>query len=842
MSKRTKKILAMLLLSSMTLSLAACGKSGDNNGDESAKKQSYGEVWSLPTTEKILRDQTDYANKGPAELNYHAVKNEYESYQLYITAEKDISSFELQVADLKNGDEVFSAENIDVYVQKYVKYNDSSGEGYAPDPLIPMAAAAEHKENKIKAGENGGLWITVHVPKETVAGVYEGTFKLTVTSDKKESVMDIPVSVEVYDYTLTDEVHAETLFSWRYDQVAAGEMDGSEAMMTYYYEFVQDYRISMQSLPVEALTAEEYIEDVLHYYDRLSSYTILTTAGSISAGLQNLPDVMKMQIFAIAEACTEDRNLFDKAIIYSIDEPKLDDKAARTNVINQTKVLDKYLQECIDTIKADKTGKYSGLKKHSDWETSIREIPNIMPIGRPSIKWMLENQNTEDGKELLETLNCICPLFPNFEDARRDGVIKMCEDNDIELWWYGCVSNIEPTPTYFVGDENLLSSRAISWLQKKYDIVGNLYWDVAGYTGDNASTGYFVEFFEWPDRDRSGGWQTGDGNLLYPGAGYGVYGPLPSVRIMSIRDGMEEYELLLDIENTLKEQKATFGDGFSVDTAMEIFYSTLAYDGVSMNKDGENALDFVALRKELLQLATNLKKGLGFAMGNITVNNGTATFEYFAQPGTTIAIDGEKQSAVSGQKYSYVQNLEESTSVEVTVTNADGKTAVYRQFIATPKYILSDMSEQSVMSGITVSDGSLAEFVSNKTYSTDGTSVHFKVNGKWSDNMVDNLTFVPSASIATSLFGDMKVADFDTVNVDVFNPGADFTVKVRLYSGSAYVDVGTYTVGSGKSTILLGMTNLNFSQSGNIDRIAFEFENAENASYEFYVDHVFGEK
>jgi hypothetical protein len=165
-------------------------------------------------------------------------------------------------------------------------------------------------------------------------------------------------------------------------------------------------------------------------------------------------------------------------------------------------------------------------------------------------------------------------LFPNFEDARRDGVIQMCEDNDIELWWYGCVSNIEPTPTYFIGDENLLSSRAISWLQKKYDIVGNLYWDVAGYTKDNASSGYFVDFFEWPDRDEAGGLQTGDGNLLYPGAGYGVYGPLPSVRIMSIRDGMEEYELLLDIENTLKEQKATFGDGFSVDTAMEIFYST----------------------------------------------------------------------------------------------------------------------------------------------------------------------------------------------------------------------------------------------------------------------------
>lgn len=213
-----------------------------------------------------------------------------------------------------------------------------------------------------------------------------------------------------------------------------------------------------------------------------------------------------------------------------------------------------------------------------------------------------------------------------------------------------------------------------------------------------------------------------------------------------------------------------------------------------------------------------------------------------AQPGTTIAIDGKQQTALSGQKYSYVQNLEESTSVEITVTGSEGQTAVYQQYIATPKYIFTEMSEQAVMSGITVSEGSTAELVSNETYSTDGTSVHFKVNGLWTDNTVNNLTFVPSASIATSLFGDMKLTDFDTVNVDVFNPGADFTVRVRLYSGSAYAEAGTFTVGSGKSTILLSMNNLNFSQSGNIDRIAFEFENAEKVSYEFYVDHVFGEK
>ena len=81
------------------------------------------------------------------QLSYQAVCNEYESCQLILTTEKDITSFYLCASDLKNGEHIVSVDNIDVYVQKYVAYDDrayddsqgtSYGVGIMSDALLPM--------------------------------------------------------------------------------------------------------------------------------------------------------------------------------------------------------------------------------------------------------------------------------------------------------------------------------------------------------------------------------------------------------------------------------------------------------------------------------------------------------------------------------------------------------------------------------------------------------------------------------------------------------------------------------------------------------------------------------
>ena len=846
MKKIGKQLVVAGLSLSILFSMVACG----NTKEESVStKASFGEIWSLPSTTKVLEEQIDVAGKGSAALSYQAVCNEYESCQLFITAKEDISSFELQTVDLKKGDAVLSAENINVYVQKYVYFNDTSGTGRIPDPLIPMDAAAKYEENTIEEGKNGGLWVTIYVPKETEAGVYQGDFTLSVKTKGKLENVKIPVTVEVYDYTLSDEVHANTIFSWRHHQVAAGELDGSNDMMTAYYDFCVDYRISPQAFPLEVLSGEEYIENVIKYYDQISIYTLHCYVGHISGELDRFPELIKEQILEIAKVCTTDKNYFEKLMYYFIDEPNILDENVRNSVISRSKNVRSYLQECVDVIKADHTGMYDGLKSISGWERTITEIPSVIPVAKAAAQWMLENEDTPEGQELLNVINCICPLFPTFTDDFRDQLIAFTEKYDIELWWYGCVANLEPTPTYFIGDENLLSSRTVSWLQKKYNIQGNLYWDIAGYTWDqaNSGSGYNVDLYEWPDRDGSNGLQAGDGNLVYPGAAYGIYGPLPSLRLMSIRDGMEEYELLLDIEKTYKDLSEAFGTEFSVDVAMEPFYSSLAYNGINMYSDGEGRLDFVGLRKELLKFVSNLKDGLGYAMGNVKVKDASAEFDFYAEPGTTITIGGKQLTPVSGTKYQYTVDVSKNTSVDITVSNENGETVVYNQFVAVPQYIyiLNALSEQDVLQNILVTEGSKAQFSSNDTYSTDGTSVHVAVNGKVTGNKLIDASFVPKVSINTSLFGEKKLSDFTNVNMDIYNLGEAFEAGLRLYSGSSYVEIGKISVPTGKYALQIDIDHISFDDMQTVDSIVLEFPNAfeGNAlSYEFYIDNITGEK
>ena len=838
MRKTYYRLLSFVLVVVMMLSVMACEKKEESVSQ--SKNFAYGEVWSAPSTVKIKKTDIKYKNKGPAELSYQAVRNEYESVQLFITADKDITSFELEKADLKCGSDTISADNIDVYMQKYVYINDNAGTGDFPDALLPMETAAAYKENTVKENENGAIWTTIYIPKETPKGTYEGTFLLTADGKKGEKTMEIPVTVEVLDYTLTDESNAETLFTWRFNRVGTGELNGSMDMITKYYEFFLDYRISLQSLPIATLSGEEMLEDILTYYDRLSSYTILSEKGTTNGNLDEAEEVLKEQIFTIAAASTPERDLFDKAIIYFIDEPNFMQEGSAENVVSRYGVINRYLQECVDVIKADDSGTYTEFKKIEDWEESILDIPNILTIVDVTMDWLLANEDTELAQQVLSSVNCFCPLFSEFENHKLARILEMAEKYDIELWWYGCVGTYPPSATYFIADENLLSARTVSWLQKKYDIVGNLYWDVVAFS--NGSAGY-NNMYENPFHD-DGQFilPAGDGFIAYAGAQYGLDGPVPSIRLMSIRDGMEEYELLRDLELQMEGLSDTFGSDFSIEEYMNSFYENLYYNGVNLNADGENGLNFTEVRTELLQSIVGVKNGLALYIGDIKVDGSHATFNCYVQKGATVTIDGEKQES-DKDVYSYELNLDETEYVEVTVTNAEGDSVTHHKYVASPQYVLNALSEEAVLAGIDVTEGGTAALVNSSEYATDGTAVQMKVTGRWSDNNLLNATFIPSASVDTSLFDEYKLADFTTVFMDIYNPNATFEAKVCFYSGDVYAEVANITVEQGKNTIVLDIKDVEFSELSNVDRIVFEFENAKDGkalSYEFYLDNIVG--
>ncbi len=838
MNNSVKKVVASILCILLVLQAAACGKKNSEDPANTGKtlEISGATVWSAPSTVKVQKDDIDYENKGAAQLHYNAVRNEYESYQLIITATKDITSYDLEINDLKNGDNILSKENIEVYSERYIYAEGNVYDAaYMPDPLVPLDAAREYGDLTIAKDTNAAFWITVYVPKETPAGVYEGTFKLKV--DK--GTADIPVKVTVNDYTLTDESNARTLFSWRNTRMAAGELDSTIEMVTAYYEFFLDYRISLQTMPLETLSGEEFAACVEKYYDRLSSYCFMSQIGDMSGTLHEQEEDLKEQIYAVAEMSSPEQNYFEKAMIYLIDEPDLQNATMqRAHLFDYYATMNELLVKIADEMASDTTGRFASFKQIKNWRSYIEDIPNIVPTGSD---WVFKNMDSERVQSFFDLINCFCPYWSAIQGYPLEYVDDMKETYDMDIWWYGCTNPKAPGATYHVNDTNLLSARSITWLQKKLNISGNLYWGSSMYSSEESSQ--FNQYIDiWNGARIKDVFPVGDGNLTYPGAAYGLYGPIPSMRLMSIRDGNEEYEMLLDVENSYKEMVEAKGIALDVNNAMEPFYASLSDGNFSMYADGQFGLDFATLRASLIDTAVLAGKDIGFALQIGDAKDNVVPLSYYLTGDCKVSINGKAQTPVEGNRYEYALNLEEQTSLTFTFETADGSYSI-EKFIGNPIYILQALSNESVLSNIKVPENSTAQLVNTTEYSTDGTSVLMNVNGLITGDELDDSLYTPVVEISTSMFeGIENLAEVSEVALDIYNPGESFTFNASIYSGSTYVQMGTYSIANGKNTISLNIKDADFDAMDKADKITFIFENTSDGvtanSYKFYIDNI----
>lgn len=840
MQKFAKRAAVLVMCLVMLLQLAACGETGSSDKPAgSGNVADYGTVWSAPSTVKIDQNDTAYANKGEAELTFNTVKNEYESCQLLISAIQDVNAYYLEKSDLQCGDNVLSKENITVYNEKYVQVAEAAYGSYThPDALIPIDAAMTYGELKIAADQNAALWVTVYVPAETPAGVYEGTFKLTV----ENGTMDIPVTVTVNDYTLPETTSGQTLFSWRYNRVAPGELDGSIEMMETYYEFFLDYRVSLQSLPLESQTSEEVIDTLVKYYDRLTTYTIQPEPGEVPGG-GTIAEKSKEMIYAIASISSPEKDYFEKAMLYVVDEPDLSDADKRAYTLAMIGNVNAMLQECVDTIAADTTGIFNSFKEIENWQNSIMDIPNIIPLTADSASWLIQNADTEEAIPVVDALNTVCPTFDVFSDQLADKLVTLCQEKGIEnVWWYGCTGPRAPYGNYHIGDPNLLGARTYSWVQAKYGIEGNLYWDAAAYTDENPLyPDQYINVYEQPFRRTDSEWPAGDGFLAYPGAAYGIYGPLPSMRLMALRDGMEELEMLLALKAQYEELEAQYDSEFSAESSIASIVESVSYNGSALYADGESGLDFTQVRNDLI--SSVVENATGFVLQTVTVKGSEATVTYYAAEDSTVYIDDQVQEPVSGDtSYEYTLDLEENTNLEMVIEASDGTTRKISRFISYPTKILQDFEDASVLESITVTEGGSAEL--SAEYATEGSAAHIRVVGKITGNDLVDAAYVPSFTISTAALNEIAdLTEVGIMDMDLYNAAEDTCrVTIKIYSGTSYISAGEFALDSGKNTISIPVSSLKFSNLSSADRIVFEFANSSDGvtanEYDIYLDNM----
>lgn len=618
------------------------------------------EFWSVANTEKVLQDKIDIYDsvKQEAQVIVDACKGEYESTQVIMTAQKDVKSVTLNYSEL-NGDNgsKFSKDNISVFYERYINITnnyEANGAplGYYPDALVPFDKIVQAKENTIKANTNQGLYITFNVPIDQNAGKYTGTLEITYDGTKKT----LPVELNVFDLEVNQKTHSKSKFNSTFTHFL-GELDNTQEMFEAYIQTMVEYRIS-PSYIINGNHLDRTDEMVKMYVDKaytlvqnpkMSNFNIPAyTASDSETNEKTIDEQMLIKyINAIMKKSFETGfNLMERAIFSTgiIDEPDLFGLMKRVPLVMRD--YDEALTYCINNVNSI----IGQLTVDSDFKAEVIQSLTDM-------SFVVTMPYNEAVKDIVTTY---CPYASEYDTAEK----RKLYENQVEKWWYTCVKPRAPFPTYHIED-TLISARALSWMMSEYDVTGNLFWSVDVYARYNGSTYQFIDdFYANPERYPRA---NGDGFLFYPGAKYGVFGPLSSMRMEAIRDGNEEYELFYNLKADYEEM--------GIDSSKIIRnINSLIYTGTRV---ASNSQMFNTARKALIELSMLAQSDAKVCVVDFTDDNyGNITYKVFAKTGYEIFSDSitQTQAVSNGNIYTISVNLNKDSNFMNFYTVANDKT------------------------------------------------------------------------------------------------------------------------------------------------------------------------
>lgn len=520
-------------------------------------------LWWAYDSENILRKEavkTDRLLSSNNRISFIGIKNETESGQLqvssYSSVIRDVNFLPATLYNVDGTGVTFSADNFEVLWAKYQWLHGQTaeagkvgykGNGDYPDALVPLKNIIDADENYIEANCNQTIWINVHIPKTAQPGIYTGDAKLILDG----AVYNVPMRVVIYNVTMSDTLHARSLFGIWYDQVAIGEGDVPEKnnalMKNNYVKFAEDHRINVTNYRendhgVDSSNKNTYAEfyaKEIAFNDRVSSYTL-----DIADNKKTDVDEYKAYFNALINKNIElvnqgyDVNFFDKLTFLTYDEPS--SSSDWNTVRNQNNAI----RSAINATKY-RLDNYPKLKA---------SFVDFQSITTESDEW----SNSELGGTAKQYQITPCPQFSDVNTAARRAAYQ---GNYNHVWWYGCINPKSPYPNYHL-DVYGYYARAASWMQYYYDFDGELYWTINFEQQKRKGHDGWYNVDVWEDSVTWDGC-AGDGRLVYPGERYGVYGPITTMRMEQIRTAKQEYEYLYMLDKGMSVYNIKFGTNYA---------------------------------------------------------------------------------------------------------------------------------------------------------------------------------------------------------------------------------------------------------------------------------------
>lgn len=370
--------------------------------------------------------------------------------------------------------------------------------GWWPDPLLPV------ERFDVPAGFAQPVWVTLYAPPGTPAGDYAGSL---VVRPENEPAVRVGVRARVYGFSLPAEGHLKTAFALMdgfLEKVYGRPLD--PAIRRRYGDFVLQHRLNPDDI---SRTEPPPIADLEHYNARgLNAFNVLNM---------------------VEERGNREWVCFSPPEWYT--------PANKQHLVER---LDPYVAELRRAGLARKAYIYTFDERDKEFDPIMREFFGMVKERYPEIHTLTTAHVPQDPKALAElNIDWLCPVTSayHFEEAER------CRAAGRQVWSYICLGPRYPYANW-LADDPLVEARVIWWQAYQQKLDGFLYWGLniwGSPHNDRPIDPARGPLLDWSIT--TGGeydWLHGDGRLLYAGKD----GPIGSIRLDNIRDGLEDYEYL----------------------------------------------------------------------------------------------------------------------------------------------------------------------------------------------------------------------------------------------------------------------------------------------------------
>jgi len=477
-----------------------------------ASRKGYA-VWTESSMRRVLPSAFPPPDVGRPAADIALAGNEWEGFQVVLLAPpgRPLEGVRVGMSDLvcrRTGARI-DAGSIEWDLVGYVKVGrinpspayPEAEPGWWPDPLLTVDRFS------VPPDFAQPIWVTVYAPPGTPAGDYEGTLTVRPAGEPATAVQ---VRARIYGFDLPRRGHMKTAFALMdgyLEQVYGKPLPPD--IRRRYGDFVLRHRLNPDDI---SRTEPPPIDDLLHYRDD----------GPVGLNAFNVLNMVEERGNS-AWVCWSPLDTYTPAF--------------RQGLIAR---LDPYVAELRKAGLTDLAYIYTFDERGEEFFPVIREYFGLVKERYPEIR-TLTTAYTPLDPDVLADLNVdwACPLTPRYDVAAAD----RCRARGRQVWAYVCLGPRYPYANW-LADDPLIEARAVWWQAFRERMDGFLYWGLNIWDrphNDRPIDPARGQFLDWSIT--TGGdydWLHGDGRLIYAGPD----GPIGSIRLANIRDGLEDYEYL----------------------------------------------------------------------------------------------------------------------------------------------------------------------------------------------------------------------------------------------------------------------------------------------------------